>query len=64
MQEFMWGKQLSGQWHIIEQIQEKLIRWITLSDLCFYVLKLHKIDGDGGKVMLDFPPPLVIIWER
>lgn len=49
MWEFMQGKQLSGQWPTIEQVQEILISWKTLSDLCFNLLKLHRIDGYRGR---------------
>lgn len=49
MWEVIQGKQLSGQWPTIEQVQEILISWNTLSDLCFNLLKLHRINGYRGR---------------
>ena len=40
---------LSGQWHTIGEIQETLICWIILSGLCFYLLKLSRIDRIGDE---------------
>lgn len=35
---------ISGLWHAIEEIQEILISWITLSDLYIFILELYRID--------------------
>lgn len=40
---------LSAQRHTIGEIQETLICWIILLGLCFYLLKLSRIDRIGDE---------------